>query len=226
MLNQSKINFAHTVKELKVLIKVEWGIFLSPREEQGHDYAVFPIGLHANFKSHYCYRMFDCDFCWHFFKSIKNAFANQKIKTHCRVNFTFIQFVISFLIYYTGGHFIQTWKNFFLLHMIVYHPHKHIAYALDNLLNNKVCNYSRWSLTFLLLGHPSLPNRSQKLSVYIFLFIFKFHYYLSVAVTTLKIPEIFEQIVHQGLNHLFPMHPFSTPWKRQKNLRFLCFQRV
>ena len=34
LLNQSKINFAHTVKELKVLIKVEWGIFLSPERNR------------------------------------------------------------------------------------------------------------------------------------------------------------------------------------------------
>ena len=27
------------------------------------------------------------------------------------------------------------------------------------------------------------------------------------------------------LNHLFPMHPFSTPWKHQKTLRF-CFEKI
>ena len=27
-------------------------------------------------------------------------------------------------------------------------------------------------------------------------------------------------LYHTNLTHSFPMHPFSTPWKHQKNIRF------
>ena len=39
------------------------------------------------------------------------------------------------------------------------------------------------------------------------------------------ISTIFEDLSNI-ITHSFPMHPFSTPWKHQKTLRFYCFQGV
>ena len=44
--------------------------------------------------------------------------------------------------------------------------------------------------------------------------------------TTKLMMNTWEMTLSSPLTHSFSMHPFSTPWKHQKNVRFSVFRRV